>query len=116
MMEDNKKKRVWPFRIQFITLAMIPLILVTINLPEHMTEEASPTSALPSIGIIAAGIVLLFAFPVGMIGFLNGRDEKLKPNLNSVTMVMGVINCIIGAMFVGILLMLLCFTLFKWFA
>ena len=111
---DEKKNRVWPFRIQFITLALIPLILVTINLPDHITEESSPLGGLPVVGTIAAGIELLFAFPIGMIGFLNARDEKVRPDLNKAAMVMGVINCIVGAMFVGIVLMILCFALFGW--
>lgn len=111
---EQKNGKIWPFRIQFITLALIPFILVTINIPDSVAQASALMETVRRIGIIAVVAVLLFSFPVGMIGFLNARDEKVWPQRNRVTMILGVINCILGAMFVGIVLMYLFFTLLGW--
>lgn len=107
---EQKNEKVWPFRIQFITLALIPLILVAINIPDSAVLGSWILGGLRRIGLAAVGVVLLFAFPIGMIGFRNARDEKMRLDLERATMYLGVANCIVGAMFVGIVLMILFFT------
>lgn len=107
--EEQKADKLWPLKIQFITLGLLPLILVAINIPDSLKEQFPLLDRLYDIGTIAVAIVLLFAFPIGLIGFRQGRDEKLRPRLNRKTMILGAVNCIIGAMFVGIVLMVLFF-------
>lgn len=107
---EEQGERIWPFWIQFITLALIPLIIITINIPDSIIDRFPAMQRLFDFGAVAVGAVFLFAFPIGMIGFLNARDEKVRPKLNTATKALGVANCIIGAMFVGVVLMILFFT------
>lgn len=107
-MEEIGKKK-WPFRIQFITIALLPLIIVTINIPNSAVNEYFSLKVLYDIGMVSIGIVLFGAFPIGMVGYLNARKEAVLPRLEMPTKVLGVINCIIGAMFVGIVLMIIFF-------
>ena len=110
---EEDKTRTWPFKIQFITLALIPLIIIAVNIPEDARESVAVLDKFFDFGVVAVGIVLLFAFPIGMIGFLNARKEKVPYRLNMATMVLGVANCIAGALFVGVVLMILFFTFVK---
>lgn len=111
--EEKNEGRMWPFRIQFITLVLLLLIIITINIPTGIVKQFAFLQKLFDLGMVGVGAVFLFAFPIGMIGFLNARDEKVRPRFNSATKVLGVINCVVGAMFVGIVLMILFFSLVK---
>ena len=110
MEQKTNSERKWPFKIQFITLALIPLIIITVNIPDHIADQYPVMGMLYRIGTIAVVAVFLFAFPIGMIGFLNARDEKVPIKLNTATKMLGVTNCVIGALFVGIVSMILFFT------
>ena len=107
---EEKNGRKWPFKIQFITLAMLPLILAAVNIPESFKASYPILEKVFNLGAVGVGAIFLFAFPIGMIGFLNARKEKVHPKLNTATKMLGVTNCVIGAMFVGIVLMILFFT------
>ena len=107
-MKEIGEKR-WPFWIQFITIALLVVIIVAINIPNSAVKEYYALKVLYNIGMISAGIVFFCAFPIGMIGYRNARKEAMLPRLEMPTKVLGVANCLIGAMFVGIVLMILFF-------
>lgn len=102
----NSEKK-WPFLIQLITLVGVPLTLVMGNIPNNVINQNDLLATLYNLSFVFYVLYFLFAIPAGVIGIYNSKKGNMLPKLKTITLILSILNIIVGGITIGIIVLIL---------
>ena len=93
----GEKKKVWPFLIQFVTVAFVPAVVFCSLTPANVLNSDRLWRAVEFLGISGLLILLFFSLPIGITGMIFSRKKKNDmKDFRIAARVLALINIAIG--------------------
>ena len=99
-MDEKTKQEIWPFIIQLPSVCLGPIAFGHTIIRSLST--AGPKEPSSWAGLVF-GLIVLYAFPAGLIAFIHiRRHAGALGNLEKTTKVLAIINMMMGALMIGL--------------